>query len=89
MHQTFTNLKFSNFFKYTNKISFLLFFISTIMIFFKGLNYGIDFKGGTLLEIKIIKSEIKISEVNRPRDCPRSLIFVGIKIFKKKKFSLL
>ncbi len=63
MHQTFTNLKFSNFFKYTNKISFLLFFISTIMIFFKGLNYGIDFKGGTLLEIKIIKSEIKISEV--------------------------
>ena len=63
MRQTFTNLKFSNFFKYTNKISFLLFFISTIMIFFKGLNYGIDFKGGTLLEIKIIKSEIKISEV--------------------------
>ena len=63
MHQTFTNLKFSNFFKYTNKISFLLFFISAIMIFFKGLNYGIDFKGGTLLEIKIIKSEIKISEV--------------------------
>jgi preprotein translocase SecF subunit len=34
-----------------------LFFISIILIAFKGLNYGIDFKGGTLIELRSFNIE--------------------------------
>jgi preprotein translocase subunit SecF len=43
---------FSSKFKLANIISLLLFIISSIFILFKGLNYGIDFKGGTLIELR-------------------------------------
>ncbi|MCX2682408.1 protein translocase subunit SecF [Campylobacter sp. MIT 21-1685] len=33
-------------------LSFLLFFGSIILLFFKGLHYGIDFSGGTLIQLK-------------------------------------
>ena len=47
-----TNYNFSSKFKHANILSTVLFFISVIFIFFKGLNYGIDFKGGTLIELR-------------------------------------
>ena len=47
-----TNLNFSSKFKYANILSLILFVLSVILIFFKGLNYGIDFKGGTLIELR-------------------------------------
>ena len=47
-----TNLNFSSKFKYANILSLILFALSVILIFFKGLNYGIDFKGGTLIELR-------------------------------------
>jgi preprotein translocase SecF subunit len=47
-----TNYNFSSKFKYANIFSITLFFISIILIAFKGLNYGIDFKGGTLIELR-------------------------------------
>ena len=37
-------------------ISFFLIFISLISIFTKGLNYGVDFNGGTLIEISFEKT---------------------------------
>ena len=43
-------IDFSKKFKNANLISLILFFIIVLFIFFKGLNYGIDFKGGTLIE---------------------------------------
>ena len=43
---------FSSKFKFANISSVILFLISIIFIIFKGLNYGIDFKGGTLIEIR-------------------------------------
>ena len=47
-----TNINFSAKFKYANILSLILFFLSIIFIIFKGLNYGIDFKGGTLIELR-------------------------------------
>tara|TARA_B100001248_G_C27285188_1_gene409720 strand:+ start:25 stop:921 length:897 start_codon:yes stop_codon:yes gene_type:complete len=47
-----TNINFSSKFKYANIFSLILFLLSIIFIIFKGLNYGIDFKGGTLIELR-------------------------------------
>ena len=47
-----TNYNFSSKFKYANIFSLILFLLSFILIIFKGLNYGIDFKGGTLIELR-------------------------------------
>ena len=52
-----TNYNFSSKFKHANIISISLFFISIILITFKGLNYGIDFKGGTLIELRSDNTE--------------------------------
>jgi preprotein translocase SecF subunit len=43
---------FSSKFKIANSLSLLFFILSILFIFFKGLNYGIDFKGGTLIELR-------------------------------------
>ncbi len=47
-----TKIDFSSKFKIANFISIFVFIISIIFIVFKGLNYGIDFKGGTLIELR-------------------------------------
>jgi len=43
---------FSSKFRVANIFSLILFVTSVLFIFFKGLNYGIDFKGGTLIELR-------------------------------------
>ena len=53
-----TNYNFSSKFKKANIFSLILFFTSIILIGFKGLNYGIDFKGGTLIELRSNNSEV-------------------------------
>ena len=55
-----TNINFSAKFKYANILSLALFSISIIFITFKGLNYGIDFKGGTLIELRSNNIEASI-----------------------------
>ena len=56
------NINFVSQFKKANIISIILFTLSIILVFFKGLNYGIDFKGGTLIELRTEKS-IKASSI--------------------------
>ena len=43
---------FNKFYKKFNIISLILIVVSLILLSFKGLNYGVDFKGGTLIEIR-------------------------------------
>ncbi len=55
------NFNFSSKFRFANIFSIILFIISLLLIGFKGLNYGIDFKGGTLIELRSLN--IKASEI--------------------------
>ena len=57
------NLNFVNYFKIFNILSLVLVLVSFIFITFKGLNYGIDFKGGTLIEIRLENKDIKVSNI--------------------------
>ena len=50
------NINFVSKFKKANIISIIIFVLSIIFISFKGLNYGIDFKGGTLIELRTERS---------------------------------
>ncbi len=57
------NYNFEKNFKIANIFSLFLFISSLFLISFKGLNFGIDFKGGTLIELRINEKNIKISDV--------------------------
>ena len=56
-------LPFNKFYKIFNLVSFLLIFLSILLLLFKGLNFGVDFKGGTLIELRVDKENIKISDI--------------------------
>jgi preprotein translocase subunit SecF len=56
-------INFSKFFNIANIFSLLAVLISISFLFFKGLNYGVDFKGGTLLEIRIENKNIQIQDI--------------------------
>ena len=58
-------IKFSNFYKKMNIFSFILIFLSILVLLFKGLNLGVDFKGGTLIEIRSSNSQVQISEIRQ------------------------
>tara|TARA_B100000579_G_scaffold396891_1_gene376041 strand:- start:187 stop:1095 length:909 start_codon:yes stop_codon:yes gene_type:complete len=78
-----TKIDFSSKFKMANIISLFAFIISVLFIFFKGLNYGIDFKGGTLIELRADSENINISEIRSSLNSMR-LGDVNIKEFGKK-----
>ena len=58
-----SNYNFGQKFKIANLVSIFLVVSSFILIFFKGLNFGIDFKGGTLIELRTETKNIQISDV--------------------------
>ena len=57
------NFNFINYFKKFNYLSLALVLLSVFFVVFKGLNYGIDFKGGSLIEIRVENKDIKVSDV--------------------------
>ena len=63
--ETLKEIKFSNFYKNLNIFSAILVIFSIGILFFKGINLGVDFKGGTLIEIRTENSEITISELRQ------------------------
>ena len=69
--------------KYYNKfniLSLLLIIISLILLIFKGLNFGIDFKGGTLIELRSSDAKISVSSL-RDRFNQMNLGDVSVKNF--------
>ena len=77
------NINFSSKFKLANILSFGIFLISVIFISFKGLNYGIDFKGGTLIELRADSINVNISEIRTSLNS-MNLGDVNVKEFGKK-----
>jgi len=57
------DIKFSHFYRKLNILSLILILLSIITILFKGLNLGVDFKGGTLIEIRTENSITSIAEI--------------------------
>ena len=58
-------IPFNNFYKIFNLTSSILILISILLLLFKGLNYGVDFKGGTLIEIRTANNSISISDLRK------------------------
>jgi len=56
---------FNKYFKVFNIFSFVLIVISVALLIFKGLNFGVDFKGGTLIELRGTDKQITISQVRQ------------------------
>ena len=59
------NIEFTHFYKKLNLLSLILIVFSVLFLLFKGLNLGVDFKGGTLIEIRTNNSAISISEIRQ------------------------
>jgi len=78
------NIKFSTLFKKANTLSVILFCLSLFLIFFKGLNYGIDFKGGTLIELRVDNSNITTADI-RSSFSKLKLGDINVKEFGKSK----
>jgi len=58
-------ISFNKFYKTFNLISLLLIVISIILLIVKGLNFGVDFKGGTLIELRVNNTSISISDIRK------------------------
>ena len=58
-------IPFNNLYKIFNLTSSILILISILLLLFKGLNYGVDFKGGTLIEIRTANNSISISDLRK------------------------
>ena len=59
------DIKFSLLYKKLNILSLILIALSISFLLFKGLNLGVDFKGGTLSEIRTENSNINIAEIRQ------------------------
>ena len=77
------NFNFEQKFKLANISSIILVLISILMIFFKGLNFGIDFKGGTLMELRCDPTNVQIGDV-RSSFNQLDLGDINVKEFGKK-----
>jgi preprotein translocase subunit SecF len=64
------SINFSKYFNAANIFSLITVIVSILFLFFKGLNYGVDFKGGTLLEVRIENKNIQIQEIRSSLNIP-------------------
>ena len=57
------NIQFNKYYNFFNLFSGILIAISLCLLIFKGLNFGVDFKGGTLIELRATDQQINISSL--------------------------
>ena len=60
-----SEINFNKHFKIFNIISIVLIILSVFFLLFRGLNYGVDFKGGTLIELRVQDQTIDISSIRQ------------------------
>jgi len=65
MFKIYKTIDFVKYFKRFNIISLVFILLSLGFLFFKGLNYGVDFKGGTIIELRASDEEIKIQDIRK------------------------
>ena len=73
-------INFNKFYKLFNLISLSLVIISILLLFFKGLNFGVDFKGGTLIELRANDKNINVMSLRQ------SFRKMNLGYFNVKKF---
>jgi len=73
-------INFNKFYKIFNLISLTLVIISILLLFFKGLNFGVDFKGGTLIELRANDKNINVTSLRE------SFAKMNLGDFNVKKF---
>ena len=73
-------IAFNKYYNHFNLISSILIVCSLILLIFKGLNFGIDFKGGTLIELRSSDSKINVSSL-RDKFSQMNLGDVSVKKF--------
>ena len=56
-------ISFNKFYKPFNILSIILIVLSILLLTFKGLNYGVDFKGWTLIELRTDQDSSNISKI--------------------------
>lgn len=77
-------ISFNKYYNFFNIVSVLLITASILLLIFKGLNFGIDFKGGTLIELRSSDNKINISSL---RDSLKNMNLgdVSVKNFGNEK----
>ena len=77
-------ISFNKYYNLFNIVSILLITASILLLVFKGLNFGIDFKGGTLIELRSSDNKINISSL---RDSLKNMNLgdVSVKNFGNEK----
>ncbi len=73
-------IAFNKYYNHFNLLSSVLIIVSLLLLIFKGLNFGIDFKGGTLIELRASDSKINVSSL-RDRFNQMDLGDVSVKKF--------
>ena len=58
-------INFNKFYKLFNLISLSLVVVSVLLLFFKGLNFGVDFKGGTLIELRSNDKGVNVTSLRQ------------------------
>ena len=77
-------IAFNKYYNKFNVISSLLVVVSLLLLIFKGLNFGIDFKGGTLIELRSSDNKINISSL-RDKFNQMDLGDISVKNFGNEK----
>ena len=58
-------INFNKFYNLSNYVSLSLVILSILLLFIKGLNFGVDFKGGTLIELRTNDQKINVTSLRQ------------------------